>query len=48
MTFKLAARSNYVDGTRISLDSAVCAFNCGANPESILERNPLLGKPARV
>ena len=38
----------YVAGTRISLDSVVCAFNRGDSPERILERYPLLGKPARV
>lgn len=38
----------YVAGTRISLDSVVCAFKRGDSPERILERYPLLGKPARV
>ena len=38
----------YVAGTRISLDSVVCAFNRGDSPERILERYPLLGKPAKV
>src|ERR1039457_2479385 len=38
----------YVAGTRISLDSVVCAFNRGDSPQRILERYPLLGKPARV
>src|SRR5258708_39066846 len=38
----------YVAGTRISLDSVVCAFNRGDSPERILERYPLLGKPARI
>ena len=38
----------YVAGTRISLDSVVCAFNRGDSPERILERYPLLGKVARV
>lgn len=38
----------YVAGTRISLDSVVYAFNRGDSPERILERYPLLGKPARV
>jgi len=38
----------YVAGTRISLDSVVCAFNRGDSPETILESFPLLGKSARV
>jgi len=38
----------YVAGTRISLDSVVYAFNRGDSPERILERYPLLGKPASV
>ncbi len=38
----------YVAGTRVSLDSVVCAFLRGDSPERILERYPLLGKPARV
>jgi uncharacterized protein (DUF433 family) len=38
----------YVAGTRISLDSVVCAFNRGDSPETILENFPLLGKSARV
>jgi uncharacterized protein (DUF433 family) len=38
----------YVAGTRISLDSVVCAFNRGDSPEAILENYPLLGKPASV
>jgi len=38
----------YVAGTRVSLDSVVCAFNRGDSPERILERYQLLGKPARV
>lgn len=38
----------YVAGTRISLDSVVFAFNRGDSPERILERYPLLGKPANV
>ena len=38
----------YVAGTRISLDSVVCAFRRGDSPERILERYPLLGKPSRV
>jgi hypothetical protein len=37
-----------VAGTRISLDSVVCAFNRGDSPERILERYPMLDKPARV
>jgi len=37
-----------VAGTRISLDSVVCAFKRGDSPERILERYPLLGKPAKV
>lgn len=41
-------RGYYVTGTRISLDSVMCAFNRGDSPERILERYPLLGKPARV
>ena len=38
----------YVAGTRISLESVVCAFNRGDSPERILERYPLLARPARV
>src|ERR1022692_3476997 len=38
----------YVAGTRISLDSVVCAFNRGDSPERILARYPLLEKLARV
>ena len=38
----------YVAGTRISLDSVVWAFHRGDYPERILERYPLLEKPARV
>ena len=38
----------YVAGTRISLESVVCGYNRGDSPERILERYPLLGKPARV
>ena len=38
----------YVAGTRISLDSVVFAFNRADSPERILERYPLLGKPAKV
>jgi len=38
----------YVAGTRISLDSVVCAFRCGDSPEQILESYPLLGSLARV
>ena len=38
----------YVAGTRISLESVVCAYNRGDSPERILERYPLLEKPARV
>jgi uncharacterized protein (DUF433 family) len=32
----------YVAGTRISLDSVVCAFNRGESPEGIQEDFPLL------
>jgi uncharacterized protein (DUF433 family) len=32
----------YIAGTRISLDSVVCAFLDGASPESILQSFPLL------
>lgn len=32
----------YVAGTRISLDSVVCAFNRGESPEGIQESFPLL------
>ena len=35
-------------GTRISLDSVVCAVQRGDSPERILERYPLLGKAAKV
>ena len=38
----------YVAGTRISLDSVVCAFNRGDSPGRILERYPLLGRVAKV
>ena len=38
----------YVAGTRVSLGSVVHAFQQGDSPERILERYPLLGKPARV
>ena len=38
----------YVAGTRISLDSVVCAFNQGESPEQILEGFPLLGSVAKV
>jgi uncharacterized protein (DUF433 family) len=38
----------YVAGTRISLDSVVCAFNRGDSPERILEEFPLLRKLSRV
>lgn len=38
----------YVAGTRVSLDSVVCAFRRGDSPERILERYPSLGKSARV
>jgi uncharacterized protein (DUF433 family) len=37
-----------VDGTRISRDSVVYAFNPGDSPERILEEFPLLGKLSRV
>jgi uncharacterized protein (DUF433 family) len=38
----------YVAGTRISLDSVVCAFNRGESPEQILEGYPLLGSLAKA
>ena len=38
----------YVAGTRISLDSVVCAFNRGDSPERILEEFPLLDRVSRV
>ena len=38
----------YVAGTRVSLESVVFAFRRGDSPERILERYPLLVKPARV
>ena len=38
----------YVTGTRISLDSVVCAFNRGESPERILEGYPLLGSLAKA
>lgn len=38
----------YVAGTRVSLESVVIAFQRGDSPERILDRYPLLGKPARV
>ena len=38
----------YVAGTRVSLDSVVCAFRCGDSPERILESYPLLGSLAKV
>src|SRR5437016_5348383 len=38
----------YVAGTRISLDSVVCAFNRAESPEQILEGYPLLGSLARA
>jgi uncharacterized protein (DUF433 family) len=38
----------YAHGTRISLYSVVYAFNRGDSPERIVERYPLLGKPANV
>ena len=38
----------YVSGTRISLDSVVCAFNQGDSPERILEEFPFLDNLARV
>jgi uncharacterized protein (DUF433 family) len=37
-----------VAGTRISLDSIVCAFNRGESPEQILEGYPLLGSLAKA
>ena len=38
----------YVAGTRLSLDSVVCAFNRGESPEQILEDYPLLGSADRA
>jgi uncharacterized protein (DUF433 family) len=38
----------YVAGTRISLESVVCAFHRGESPEQILEGYPLVGSLARV
>ena len=38
----------YVAGTRISLDSVVCAFNQGESPEQILDGYPLLGSLAKT
>ena len=38
----------YVAGTRISLESVLCAFNRGESPERILERFPLLGSLAKA
>jgi uncharacterized protein (DUF433 family) len=38
----------YVAGTRISLDSVVCAFNRGDSPERILEEFSLLERVSRV
>lgn len=38
----------YLAGTRISLDSVVCAFNRGESPGQILESYPLLGTLARA
>ena len=38
----------YVAGTRVSLDSVVCAFNRGDSPERILEQFPLLDRLSRV
>src|SRR5258708_29788299 len=38
----------YVAGTRISLDSVVCAFKRGDSPERILEEFPLLDRVSRV
>ena len=38
----------YVAGTRISLDSVVCAFNRGESPEQILEGYPFLGSLAKA
>ena len=36
----------YVAGTRISLDSVVCAFNEGLSPEAIQEDFPSLRRAA--
>jgi uncharacterized protein (DUF433 family) len=41
-------RGYYVAGTRISLDSVVCAVNRGDSPERILEEFPLLDRLSRV
>jgi uncharacterized protein (DUF433 family) len=38
----------YVAGTRISLESVLCAFNRGESPERILESFPLLGSLAKA
>jgi uncharacterized protein (DUF433 family) len=38
----------YIAGTRISLDSVVCAFNRGESPEQFLEGYPLLGSLAKT
>ena len=38
----------YVSGTRITLDSVVCAFNRGESPEQSLEGYPLLSNLACV
>ena len=38
----------YVAGTRISLESVLCAFKRGESPEQILEGYPLLGSLAKA
>ena len=38
----------YITGTRVSLDSVVCAFSRGDSPTRILERYPLLEKLSRI
>ena len=38
----------YVAGTRISLDSVICAFKRGDSPQRVLERYPLLEKLSKV
>ncbi len=42
LTIGWGAGGYYVSGTRITLDSVVCAFNLGESPEQILEGYPLL------
>jgi uncharacterized protein (DUF433 family) len=38
----------YVAGTRISLDSVICAFDRGESPEQIFANFPLVGSLAKV